>query len=114
MEFKGLRRASLASGDATTAAASGNADLAAATAAAELKNADEDELQGNSEFLPAGACHATEAAKAAAQTVIQAALVSVRNGATPDASLTSPTPPRPRTPPPPPSRKPTRNNSPSS
>ena len=71
MEFKGLRRASMASSGETTAAASdGSADLAAAA---------EDELQGSSEFLPAGACHATEAAKAAAQTVIQAALVSVRN-----------------------------------
>ena len=51
MEFKGLRRASMAA-----AASDGSADLAAATAeaqastAAELKN--EDELQGNSEFLP--------------------------------------------------------------
>ena len=58
---------------------------AASGATGELK--DEDELQGNSEFLPAGACHATEAAKDAAQTVIQTALASVRNGATsPDAS----------------------------
>ena len=59
-----------------------------AAATAELKNDDDDELQGNSKFLPAGTCHAaaaSEAAKAAAENVIQAALVSV-NGATPDAS----------------------------
>ncbi|WP_274963739.1 hypothetical protein, partial [Thioclava electrotropha] len=60
---------------------------AQASTAAELKN--EDELQGNSEFLPAGACHAataTEAANAAAPTVMKTALAAARNGATPDAS----------------------------
>ena len=57
MEFKGLRRASLASSGETTAAAP--ADLAVATA--ELKNDDDDELQGNSKFLPAGTCHAAAA-----------------------------------------------------